>query len=67
MPLLVAQTYPDFGRHGYIYLDMWPVARLMLTVWNPDMVAQFTQDTSLPKSVQMECACLPSLPLSYQS
>jgi hypothetical protein len=56
MPLLVAQAYPEFAKHGYHYLDMWPISQQMMTVWNPDMVAQFTQDTSLPKHYQMECA-----------
>ncbi|EKG19619.1 Cytochrome P450 [Macrophomina phaseolina MS6] len=38
---------------GLFYIDLWPVAPAMLAVFDPDMMAQFTQETSLPKHEMM--------------
>ena len=53
VPWLIAEDYPEFAKNGYFYLDMWPVAAPMICVLHPDIMAQITQDPSLPKHVQM--------------
>jgi cytochrome P450 len=53
IPYLIAEQNPEFSKHGYFYLDMWPVAHQMLVVHHPDMMAQFCQDPSFPKHPQM--------------
>lgn len=49
MPLLLAHEYPELASHGLFYMDTWPFSRPMIAVFHPDMMAQFTQDTVLPK------------------
>jgi cytochrome P450 len=49
VPLLLAREHPDLFSSGLAYLDMWPVAPPMLAVFHPDIMAQFTQETSLLK------------------
>lgn len=53
VPYLIAIENPEFSERGYFYLDMWPVAYQMIVVSDPDLMAQFTQDTSFPKHKQM--------------
>jgi len=48
-PLLLAKAYPEVARNGLVYMDLWPIASPMLAVFHPDMMAQFTQEMSLPK------------------
>lgn len=48
-PYLIAVDYPEYAQHGAVYLDLWPISRQMLTVFHPDMMAQFCQEPSLPK------------------
>ncbi len=59
VPLLLARKYPDLFGSGVAYLDMWPVTAPMLAVFHPDMMAQFTQETSLPKHEMMRREFLP--------
>ncbi|KAJ5587789.1 uncharacterized protein N7459_003554 [Penicillium hispanicum] len=47
--LLLAEEFPEVEVPGLMYLDMWPVAPTLLAVFDPDMMAGFTQDPSLPK------------------
>lgn len=47
--LLLSREYPDLFSSGLAYIDMWPVVPPMIAVFHPDMMAQFTQETSLPK------------------
>ncbi|ROW06390.1 hypothetical protein VMCG_04288 [Cytospora schulzeri] len=49
MPLVIAQEYPEIASHGLLYVDSWPFSWPMLAVFHPDIMAQFTQDTPLPK------------------
>jgi cytochrome P450 len=49
MPYLLTKEYPELTACGLIYLDTWPISGPMLAVFHPDMMAQFTQETSLPK------------------
>jgi cytochrome P450 len=49
-PLLLARAHPELFKSGAAIMDMWPVTRPMLVVFNPDMMAQFTQETSLLKA-----------------
>lgn len=53
VPYLISQEHPEISKHGFFYLDFWPVANQMLVVSHPDMMAQFCQDPSLPKHSQM--------------
>lgn len=46
---VILQTYPELMNKGLIYLDPWPFGEPLLAVFHPDMMAQFTQDKSLPK------------------
>lgn len=52
-PLLLAELYPEVAAHGLMYVDTWPFSYPMLAVFHPDMMAQFTQDVSLPKHEHM--------------
>jgi hypothetical protein len=54
MPLLLAKDHPELEIPGLIYIDLWPIAPPMLAVFHPDMMAQFTQITSLPKHPSLE-------------
>lgn len=49
MPLLLAQEYPVIASQGVLYMDAWPFSYPMMAVFHPDIMAQFTQDNSLPK------------------
>ncbi|KAJ5161586.1 hypothetical protein N7492_006978 [Penicillium capsulatum] len=49
LPLLLAKEFPDLEKAGAMYIDIWPVMPPMLAVFHPDMMAEFTQTTSLPK------------------
>jgi cytochrome P450 len=59
VPLLFARKYPEKFKDGIIYLDNWPFAPPMLAVFEPDMMAQFTQETSLPKHEMMHAEFMP--------
>ncbi|KAK3940256.1 cytochrome P450 [Diplogelasinospora grovesii] len=50
VPHLLAKEYPEMAKHGLFYMDMWPITAPMLSVYHPDMMTQFCQDTSLPKA-----------------
>jgi len=52
-PLLLARDYPDILSSGVAYLDMWPISPPMIAVFHPDVMAQFTQEKSLPKHDMM--------------
>lgn len=54
MPLLVKEEYPEICKHGFHYLDLWPISQQMLTVWDPNLMVQYCQDNSLPKHSQMK-------------
>ncbi|KAI1776767.1 cytochrome P450 [Hypoxylon cercidicola] len=41
--------YPEIANKGIIYLDIWPIGYPMIAVYHPEMMAQFTQEHSLPK------------------
>jgi cytochrome P450 len=49
-PLLLARAHPELFKCGAALLDMWPLTRPMLVVFNPEMMAQFCQDVSLLKA-----------------
>ncbi|KAJ6089055.1 hypothetical protein N7499_003902 [Penicillium canescens] len=54
MPLLLAKDHPELEVPGLMYIDIWPIAPPMLAVFHPDMMAEFTQTTSLPKHPSLE-------------
>ncbi|KAI1764003.1 cytochrome P450 [Hypoxylon sp. FL1150] len=41
--------YPEIASKGIMYVDVWPIAYPMITVYHPEMMAQFIQEHSLPK------------------
>lgn len=43
------KEFPDIAGQGIVYLDPWPIGYPIVAVYNPEMMAQFTQETSLPK------------------
>ena len=49
LPLLLSRDHPDLFSSGLAYLDMWPFSPPIIAVFHPDIMAQFTQETSLPK------------------
>jgi cytochrome P450 len=49
VPLLLAKEYPEICDCGLVYFDTWPISVPILAVFHPNMMAQFTQETSLPK------------------
>lgn len=53
IPLLLLRHDPEFFKCGIAYIDSWPFGPPMLAVFHPDMMAQFTQETSLPKAELM--------------
>lgn len=53
VPYMIAVNHPEMDKHGYFYLDMWPVAEQMIVVFHPDMMVQFCQDPSFAKHDQM--------------
>ncbi|KIW04869.1 uncharacterized protein PV09_04050 [Verruconis gallopava] len=48
-PLMFARKYPEMFKEGVVYLDTWPFGPPMMAVIHPDMMAQFTQEKSMPK------------------
>ncbi len=48
-PLVLAKAYPELCACGLFYIDTWPFGGSTLAVYHPGMMAQFTQDQSLPK------------------
>jgi cytochrome P450 len=58
-PLLVAREYPELANVGLLYMDMWPISPPMLAVFHPEIMAQFTQDVSLPKHPLMKSEFTP--------
>jgi cytochrome P450 len=54
MPVLLAKEYPELELPGLMYIDLWPVAPPMLAVFHPDMMAEFTQTTNLPKHPSLQ-------------
>jgi cytochrome P450 len=49
VPLFLAREHPEIMSSGAAYLDMWPISPPMLAVYHPDIMAQFSQEKSLPK------------------
>ena len=49
LPLAILREYPEYFKFGACYLDIWPVSYQLMVVAHPDMMAQYCQDTSLPK------------------
>ncbi|KAI1482445.1 hypothetical protein K445DRAFT_53084 [Daldinia sp. EC12] len=45
----IKQEYPEIAGQGIVYMDVWPIGYPMLAVYNPNMMAQFIQENSLPK------------------
>jgi cytochrome P450 len=53
VPLLLAREYPEIMKAGIVYMDVWPISVPMVSVFHPDMMAQFTQDNNQLKHPQM--------------
>ncbi|KAF4943617.1 hypothetical protein FSARC_14877 [Fusarium sarcochroum] len=49
VPSLLMKHYPNIADMGVIYLDVWPTASPFCAVWDPDLIAQFTQQNPRPK------------------
>ena len=50
IPTLLLQEYPELRSQGVICMDSWPIADPLMAVFDPDMMAQFCQNPSMPKS-----------------
>jgi cytochrome P450 len=53
-PLLFAREHPNILESGVIYIDTWPFGPPMLAAFDADIMAQFTQEKSLPKHKMMK-------------
>src|SRR5262249_26512614 len=49
MPYLITRDYPEIAKAGICYIDLWPISWPMCAAFHPDIVAQFTQESSRPK------------------
>ena len=49
IPHAIMLEYPKLQEQGAFYFDMWPITHSMLVVAHPDLMAQYHQDTVLPK------------------
>ncbi|KAL1852000.1 hypothetical protein Daus18300_012355 [Diaporthe australafricana] len=49
----LAKAYPELCECGVLYLDTWPLGEQTLAAFNPDLMAQFTQDRSFPKAAMI--------------
>lgn len=58
-PILIAKMFPEIAAKGAVYMDLWPIADPVLAVYHPEMMAQFTQEDSLPKFHRLEAAFKP--------
>ncbi|KAI1467504.1 cytochrome P450 [Daldinia caldariorum] len=45
----VKLEYPEIAGQGLVYMDVWPIGYPIIAVYNPNMMAQFIQENSLPK------------------
>lgn len=59
VPLLLAKHYPEIMNAGCVYMDVWPISQPTLAVFHPEMMAQFTQDRSMPKHPNMQIEFMP--------
>lgn len=50
IPILLTNEYPELQAQGLVCMDAWPIANPLLAVFQPDMIAQFCQNPSMPKS-----------------
>lgn len=46
----LARAYPEMCAEGIVYLDPWPFGLPMAAVFAPELMSQYTQDKSIPKS-----------------
>ena len=46
---ILVREFPELASAGLLYMDTWPISYEMVAVFDPEMMAQFTQDVSLPK------------------
>lgn len=53
IPLIMARKYPEIAKYGCLYMDSWPFAPPMMACFDPDLMAQFTQDNARPKHEMM--------------
>ena len=49
-PLILVREFPEVAREGVLYIDVWPLKPISLIAFQPDMMAQITQEHSLPKA-----------------
>ncbi|KAI0126029.1 cytochrome P450 [Xylariales sp. AK1849] len=54
MPLLLAKEYPETLKAGLLYMDVWPMSQPMISVFHPDLMAQFTQEDNQLKHPNMK-------------
>lgn len=47
------------ASQSVLYIDLWPFSYPIMTVLHPNMIAQFTQDVSLPKHPVMKTEFMP--------
>jgi cytochrome P450 len=45
----IQKAYPEVVKCGLVYMDTWPIGYPMIAVFEPGMMAQFTQEISQPK------------------
>ncbi|KAI3396389.1 hypothetical protein diail_12197 [Diaporthe ilicicola] len=50
----MTKAYPEICECGLLYLESWPLGEPTLAVFNPDLMAQFTQDKSFQKAAMIK-------------
>jgi cytochrome P450 len=48
--VLMMKKHPEIAKAGLFYMDSWPIMMPMITVFNPDLMSQFTQEENAPKA-----------------
>lgn len=46
----MTKAYPEIIKNGLVYFDTWPLGETTLAAFDPDLIAQFTQDRSYLKA-----------------
>lgn len=59
MPYFIMLEYPELAEQGACFIDIWPFQSPIMATYHPDLAAQFTTVTSLPKHEIFDTEFLP--------
>lgn len=55
----LVRAYPEIVQHGLLYFDTWPFGEATVAVFDPDLMAQFTQEKSYLKAPMVKAELEP--------